>query len=354
MKMKKIISLYIIITLIFTITYIVFASKPLAKEYQFTPIWKISTANPAISEIDSDKKLMSFHLGQTLGYFSEDGKISLYKTFPDKTAISDNYYALYDSQSSDIPFYNNKGQKAGVINSSGYPYFKDDLIYIFLPGGSSFSKCDETGKIIWTYEGILPITAFSAKKDYTAAGFADGTIKVFNNANGAVEINFAPGGSDYPVILGLDISDDGQYVAAISGHNQQRFTLSHREEKQQKIIFHTFLNTDTPYRTLVHFCKNGNRVLYNYQGAVGIYDLKQNKNTVIPIKDKVIIIEENDNFVYMLSKNKTKYTVSVIEKTDTLEGMFSFDAETAFISSDGANLYIGKDNTISRLSVSQE
>lgn len=334
--------------------YIIFAAKPLAKEYQFTPIWKISTANPAISEIEENKEQMYFHLGQTLGYFTDDGKIGLYKTFPDRVAISNNFYALYDSQASDIKFYNNKGIEAGTIHSSGYPFFKDDLIYIFLPGGSSFSKCNESGKTIWTYEGIIPITAFSAKKDYTAAGFADGTIKVFNNETGAVEINFAPGGSDYPVILGLDISDNGQYVAAISGHNQQRFTISRREESQQKILFHTFLNTDTPHRTLVHFCKNGNRVLYNYQGAVGIYDLSQNKNTVIPIKDKVISIEENDNFVYMLSKNKSKYTVSVIEKTDTLEGTFSFEADSAFITSDGKNLYIGKDNTISRLSVSQE
>ncbi|MCR4579852.1 MAG: WD40 repeat domain-containing protein [Treponema sp.] len=352
--MKKLIPLYIIITLIFTILYIFLAAKPLAKEYQFTPIWKISTANPAISEANEGEKLRCFHLGQTLGYFTEDGRISFFKTFPDRVAISDNYFALYDSQAIDIPFYNNKGQEVGTIKASGYPFFKDDMIYVFLPGGSSFSKCDESGNVSWTYEGILPITAFSAKKKYTAVGFADGTIKVFNNTNGAVEINFAPGGSDYPIILGLDISSDGQYVAAISGHNQQRFTLSRREDNQQKIIYHTFLDTDTPHRTLVHFCKNGNRVLYNYQGAVGIYDLRLNKNTVIPIKDKVISIKENDNFVYMLSKNKSKYTVAVIEKTDTLEGTFTFESDSAFISTDGDNLYIGKDNTISRLSVSQE
>ena len=354
MKMKKLLPLFISLTLIFTILYIIFAAKPLAKEYQFTPIWKINTANPAITELEENDKPMCFHLGQTLGYFSDSGKISLYKSFPDRAAISNYYYALYDSQASQIPFYKNNGKEAGVIKASGYPFFQDDLIYIFLPGGCSFSKCDETGNIIWTYEGILTITAFSAKSDYTAAGFSDGTIKVFNNATGAEEINFAPGGSDYPVILGLDISKDGQYVAAISGHNQQRFTLSHREENQQKIIFHTFLNTDTPYRTLVHFCKNENRVIYTYRGAVGIYDLKQNKNTVIPVNDKVISIRENDNFVYMLSKNKSTYTVSVVEKTDTLEGTFSFEADSAFISTDGDNLYIGKDNTISRLSVSQE
>lgn len=351
--MKKQVSFYIILTIIFTALYITFAAKPLAKEYQFTPVWKISTANPAVTDHDGGS-LMHFHLGQTLGYFTEDGKITAFQTFPDRASVSDFYYATYNAQSSDIPFFKSNGEQAGTIMASGYPFFQDDLIYVFLPGGSSFSKCDDSGKVAWTYEGVMPITAFAAKRLYTAAGFADGTIKVFNNQTGTVEVDYAPGGSDYPVILGLDISDDGQYVAAISGHNQQRFTLSRREESQQKILFHSFLSTDSPYRTLVHFCKNGSRVLYNYQGAVGIYDLRQNRNTIIPVKDKVISIKENEHFVYLLSKRESEYTVSVIEKTDTLEGSFSFTAQSAFISTDGASLYIGKDSTISRISVSQE
>ena len=134
----------------------------------------------------------------------------------------------------------------------------------------SFSKCKDDGQIDWTYEGIMPITAFSSNKNYTAAGFADGSISIFNNEDGSISSSFAPGGSDYPVILGIDISQDGQYVASISGHGQQRFVLSHKEENQQKIIYHTFLTSDSPYQTLVYFSKDGKRVLYNYQNKLGI------------------------------------------------------------------------------------
>ena len=352
MKNKKTVKISILIAITFTLLYIIFAAKPLAKEYQFSPEWKINTSNPTIK--DSQKDKMYFRLGQTLGYFTEDGDISLFKTFPAKASISNSFYATYDSNAKNTDFYFCDGRKAGTIQAAGYPFFKDNLIFAFLPGGNSFAKCNENGEIAWTYQGTMPLTAFSTNANFTVAGLADGTIHIFNNDDGKIVSTFIPGGSQYPVILGIDISDDGQYVASISGHDQQRFVLSHKEAAQQKIIFHTFLNTDSPYQTIVHFCKDGKRVLYNYDNNLGIYDISTGQNTVIKLASKVLSVDENDDFVFLLGKNKDTYTVSIIEKTNTLLGAFSFQAETAFIHSQGTNLFVGKDNSISKLSIVRE
>lgn len=354
MKKKSLISLSIFAAIIFTVLYILISSKPLTKEYQFTPVWKINSSNPSIKSALPDEREIHFHLGQTIGYFTEAGNITMYSTFPAKVAISDYYYATYDTDASNIAFYNSKNELAGTIKSSGFPYFIDDLIYVFLPGGSSFSKCHKNGDIHWTYEGTIPITAFAANPGYTAIGLADGTIKVFKNETGTNEISFEPGGSDFPVILGLDISPDGQYVASISGHNKQRFVLSHREENQQKIVFHKFLDEDSPLRTSVYFTKDANRVFYNYGNKLGIYDFQDKANTELPIKDKIISIKENENFVFLLSKNKKNYTVTLVENTNTKEGEFSFEADTAFIQTLDDKLYIGKDNSISCLTITKE
>lgn len=354
MKIKKYIGLFIFLGILISIIYILLAVKPLSYEYQFTPVWKINTSNPAIKEIPQDKKRQFFHLGQTLGYFDEDGNISVYKTFPSKVSISDYYFATYDSEAQNTEFFHNNGEKAGVIEASGFPYFVDDLIYVFLPGGCSFSKCSETGKILWTFEGTLPVTAFAAKKNYTAIGFANGTIKVLDNETGNTLIDFAPGGSDYPIILGLDISDDGQYIASISGHNQQRFVLSHREENQQKIVYHKFFEHDSPYRTVVHFCNDGKRIFYNFYEGLGVYEIENKTEKTIAIKDKIISVEETENFVILLGKDKTNYTLTIIDDTNTQEGSFSFTADSAFVHAIGNDIYLGKDNTISRLTVSKE
>ncbi len=352
MKTKKHFGLALFLIIFISIIYIALAAKPLNKEYSFTPVWKISTANPVINI--SSKPNSAFHLGQTLGYFDEDGNISLYKTFPSKVSISDSYYATYTPEAKNTEFFKADGSKAGVIEASGFPYFVDNLVYVFLPGGCSFSKCSETGKILWTFEGTFPITAFTAKEKYTAVGLSNGTIKVLNNTNGATEIDFAPGGSDYPVILGLDISEDGQYIASISGHNQQRFVLSHREENQQKIIYHRFFDFDSPYRTIVYFSKDGKRVFYNFHNGLGIYNLESKEERTLGLKNKLISIEETDDITVLMGKEKNTYTVSIIDNTDTLEGDFSFTADSAFIHAANNNIYLGKDNSISKISISRE
>ena len=354
MKTKKHFGLFIFLTIFISIIYISLAAKPLTSEHSFTPVWKINTSNPVIKQSAQPENLKHFHLGQSLGYFDETGSISLYQSFAEKVAISDSYYATYNSNAKNTVFYNNKGEEAGVIEANGFPYFCDDLIYVFLPGGCSFSKCSETGKILWTFEGIFPITAFAAKEKYTAVGFSNGSIKILNNENGSTEIDFAPGGSDYPVILGLAISDDGTYVASVSGHSHQRFVLSKREEKQQKIIYHRFLDYDSPYRTAVHFCNDGNRIIYNFYGGIGIYDISEKSEKIIPLKDKILTIKETDDFVILLGKDKASYSLSIIDNTNTLEGSFSFKAEAAFIHADKNDIYLGKDNTISRISISKE
>lgn len=354
MKTKKTISSIIfVLAIVGTILYLFLAPRPLGNEYQFNPVWKINTLSQ-VSEISADVPKMYFHLGQSLGYFTDDGKISLFNQFQDKASISDTYYALYNSDSKDIPFYYSNGIQAGTIKAAGYPFFVDDQIYIFLPGGASFAKCYSNGDVSWRYEGTLPITAFSAKKNYLAVGFADGTIKVFETTDGNCIINFAPGGSDYPVILGVDISEDGEYIASVSGHEKQRFVLAHREENQPKIIYHSFIKEGLPYRTLVHFTQDGKQVIYNYQNNIGVYDLASGKKNTYSIKTKIISIEETENLLFLLGHEKEDYTVYMIEKTNLMEGSFSFKADTAFIKTKGEDLYVGKDNTISRIEIARD
>lgn len=347
--------LSIFLSVLFLILYVILSAKPLSREYQFSPEWTISTSNPTAKDVSSikDNKLY-FHLGQTIGYFTKNGEITLFKTFPGKVSISNSYYSIYDTDASKIEFYNNEDILTGKIQSEGFPYFVDNQIYVFLPGGSSFAKCKTSGDLQWTFEGTMPITAFTSNNDYTVIGLADGTITVLNNTNGITENSYEPGGSDFPVILGLDISSDSQYIASVSGRNQQRFVLTHREGNQQKVIYHKFLDSDSPYRTSVYFTKDNKRVFYNNKSTVSIYDIEKNKNYDLNIKDKVISIRENNNFVYILTKNKNTYTVYLITNTNIIEGSFAFEAQSAFIQCDEDHLYVGKDTSISCLSINRE
>lgn len=360
---KRKLSVFILIGFIFTIIYVLAAVKSLTKEYQFIPEWKINitsagtTNNFAKNEtqtLSDEYNTFYFKLGQTLGYFTENGKIKLYKTFPAKASISDSYYAFYNSDAKKTVFYDKEGNTVSNVNEDGFPFFDEDRIYVFLPGGCSFVKCDETGKRQWIYEGIIPITAFSTNENFTAVGFADGNIKIFENLTGSIEINFEPGGSDYPIIYGIAISSDGQYVASVSGREKQRFVIAKKEKNQPRIIFHDFLDSDIIQRTLVHFSKDDNKVLYNYGNKLGIYDFNKNAKTTINLSSPIISIEESETLFFLLGKQKQTYTVYSVEKTDSLQGKFSFEASSAFIRTDNDSLFVGKNNTISKLRITKD
>ncbi|MBO7582672.1 MAG: WD40 repeat domain-containing protein [Treponema sp.] len=354
MKTKKHTHIYIFLVFLFIIIYIILAVKPLGKEYHFTPEWRKNITTPANSAISSGTRQIEFKLGQSIGYFTEDGQITSLISFPSKASISSDYYAIYTTEDSNIAFYNKNNNEQGNFEVSGFPYFEQDRIFVFLPGGSSFSKCDSQGKVIWVNENTVPLTAFSSKEKYTAAGYADGAIRIFDNNTGFETLSFVPGGSDYNVILGLDVSSDGMYTASVSGHNKQRFVLTKNDNKQPKIIYHNYLDSDMNKQTVVKFCNDDKRILYYYDGNLGIYNIEKQKETNIKIDKTVIAIEETDSLIFVLGKKNKEYTVYIIEKTDTLEGSFSFEADTAFIKTCNNNLYVGQDTSISKVRISKE
>ena len=107
-------------------------------------------------------------------------------------------------------------------------------------------------------------------------------------------------------------------------------------------------------QTVVKFCDNDKRILYNYEDNLGIYNIEEQQNSSIKLGKTVIAIEETDSLIFVLGKKGREYTVYIIEKTDTLEGSFTFEADTAFIKTCNNNLYVGQDTSISKIKISKD
>lgn len=352
MKAKKIIVLNIIISLLLCVVYIIVAARPLGHEYQFMPQWKIDAVQQTSPNMPSGSQLY-FKLGQTMGYFTEDGKITSFTSFPFRASISQYYYASYAADASDVKFYTPDGKEAGTISVAGFPFFDEDRIFVFLPGGNSFASVNSDGSPKWSYSGTVPITAFDSSPNGCVAGFADGSVHSFL-PDGKQDYVFSPGGSDYPIIMGAAISPSGEYIATISGRNRQRFVLAQKDGGQAKIVVHFFLNSDDPYQKTIRFSKDGSRVYYCTTGMVGAVSLDGKKHGTIPIDGHALSIQEIDDGIFVLSKNNSTYTVTFIENFATFAGSFSFEASTAFIETKDNMLFVGKDTTISHILIMKE
>lgn len=354
--MKKKLNPVVSICVIFSLVYIFFAVKPLSKEIHFLTKWTIDAnkVSPKLSDSkksEADEKI-PFKLGQTAGYFTKDAKILSVFTFPYKAAISQNEYCTYGTSDSRISVYSNEGKKISEISANGFPYFQEDRKFLMLPGGNSFAFLSQDSKILWTYENYVPITAFDSSENAIVTGYADGCILLFNN-DGTVEQEFIPGGSEYPVILGVAVSKDAQMVASVSGQKQQRFVLAQKEGKSLKIAFHEYLEAETNSQCLVKFSKDSGHVYFAHKNCLGVVDTKKLTSKHIKIRGNILSINEakDSRTVFVLSKEKNKYYVSVLQKSDIYAGNFNFTAESAFITVKENSLFVGKNSSISKIDI---
>ena len=214
------------------------------------------------------------------------------------------------------------------------------------------ARFSTTGEKLWAYEGFVPVTAFASSEAGIAAGFADGKVLSFNS-DGSVKNEFVPGGSKYPVILGLDVSNDGSMIACLSGLEKQRIVLSKIEKEHSVIIFYKYLEKDQVRQSFVKFSDDAKWLYYSFADGLGIVNCETGKNTEMKMKGVISSLKTTEipGTFFVLTKDSKEYTVYVIENFTQKSGSFSFEADSAFIETDGNDLFIGKNSRISKIHV---
>lgn len=358
MKMKENVRFFVIAGCVFLLIYIFLAAKPLGEELSLSPIWTISVTDRqnALQEADSAESVLPFKLGQNMGYFTHSGKIAYLESYPFKASISSKYRAAYSPDAANIPIYafdaglsaEENAAPAGIIQGSGFPFFVEDRIFLFMPGGFGISQHNPDGSQRWAFTNYVPVVSFSSSGAGTAVGFADGSIVVFS-PNGEIRQVFEPGGSTYPVILGTALSESGTQLACVSGIDRQRFVLTQEKNGLSRVVFHTYLDADQREPVLVQFSKDEQKVFYSSSAGLGVVDCQSMNNKTIRLGGKILSIQElpHLNMTCVLSKDLDEYSVHFIEGFDNLVGSFSFEAETAFITTNEEYLFIGKNTEIS-------
>ena len=352
MRKKKRIAHLIIIPFAFVILYIIFAAKPLTREYNLKADWTINTFDDQVSAVKGED-LVPFKFKNQLGYFSQDGKIYSKYDFDYKACITENYWTSYSEDSASFYVYGPDGKKVSCINEEGFPFLSQNRIYVLLPGGTSLAQFDLKGNELFLQESYSPLTAISSSRGGTAAGYADGSIKVFDS-NGVLKMNFIPGGSSVNIIYGLTLSDDGKYCAYITGLDRQRVEIALEEDGKPKILYTEYFDSDLTRQTFMKF--NGNVLYYDYTDGLGIVNLKNCKSYKyeIPGLVKQLEFSGDSKVAFLLTKDKSEYTLTFLEPYNHFAGKLAFNAESAFVQVRGNNVFLGRDGKISKLTLSRK
>ncbi|MBQ5781749.1 MAG: hypothetical protein IIW10_07410 [Spirochaetaceae bacterium] len=347
---KKKYVFWICLTLLLCAVYIFFAARPFSQELTMEIQWTVdlNRSEDFVAGSEKSDDAIPFRLGNRLGYFSESGKLLLCEDFPFKATICSTYWATFDASSHGVTVKDVSGNEVTKIDCEGFPFFNNQRCFVFLPGGNSLCEYNTSGERKWMYENFSPITAFQATPNDALIGTADGNL-ICLDSKGEKTASFYPGGSDFSIILGADISSNGKFVAAISGIDKQRIILAQVKDSQPKILYHRYLAGNIRQNALVRFASSDKMLYFATPNGLGVLDVASHRTSEIPLAGKIVdVIEIPGTELWAVLLNQINgYEVALIEDFSNMVGSFAVEAKNVFIASRSSTLYVGHDDKIS-------
>jgi hypothetical protein len=346
---------WLITGLLLFIIYVFLAAQPIPVETILTSRWLTSLeSNYPVYLGDADTadpgELIPVQLGTRFGYVGADGRFSINRPLKGYISLSPENWAEYEAAPESIEIFNPQGEPVLTIEKSrAYPLFLDKRIFLISSEQNSLSALDKTGEILWTYDFAAPLTCIDAAAGFVLTGSLDGSVELLDAGGRLAFSPFEPGGSRLSVILGCSISKDGSRIAVISGIDDQRFLLLERFGETYKVIYHEFL-TDG-FRRAVHvaFIDNDNRVAFEREGGIGIYDINSRTGIKLPLEGKIIAFDENGSgriFFIITSQSEEEKRLVAVRFPGTVMLEAAFKSKTAFLGRQGPRLYVGGGMTL--------
>jgi hypothetical protein len=365
--MKKNYKHYLIIAgILFFVIYIFAAAQPVPQETILSSMWirsLVSTYPMNSQEMEDVKQddLIPFQLGNYFGYVDKDGRFTINQIKKGYVSLSKQNWAEYTAIPERIIVRNPKNEQVISINTDmGYPLFLDNRIFLINREQNTVYGVSAQGETKWSYAFASPLTCIDAASGFLLVGSLDGKIEVLDD-NGICVFSFEPSGSRLSIIMGCAFSRDGSKIAAISGIDEQRFLLMEKLgdtlNNEYRVVYHEFLGQGLRRPIHISFVDGDNRVAFERQTGLGLYDISMRSSVTLPMKGEVVAIDEDGNdgqlFVITSRSSGDKYLATILFP-GTVIGQSPFKSERTFLGRQGKTLYIGGDTTLAAFEIGKK
>ena len=353
MPLKDRIRLIVVGSVVIFLLYFLIASKPITKDLYFLPLWSSSIENEidvSTSVKNENIKVYPFLMKNKFGYFSDDGKIIMSREIVDKVSASANYWCQYGKDAKETTIYGPFGNPVTTIKAVGFIHIVKDRIYLFMPGGYGLAEYNVNGERLWKYEHTAPITAFHSTQQGVVLGYSDGRV-AYLNKDGSEVFNFYPGGSAYQVISGVALSNNGKFIACVSGIEKQRILLVHVMAHHYKIVKHEYLKGNLYRQVFVSFDDDSSCAVFESSDGIGIIDCKSYQIQFIDEKEKIVDVWDDKKLMTILTQQNDRCKLIVVEKPFKKIATTTFNASETFLLQDKNKLFIGSNLKISAVAI---
>jgi hypothetical protein len=348
---------FLICVVLFT-AYIFAAARPIPPETILVPRWfsSLESGYPVAfsGELPAPPASIAgqipFRLGKRFGYVDQDGRFGINQVLSGELSLSRDYWAEYEAIPESIDVRDPQGEKILKIEKGrGYPLFLDNRIFLVGDEQTSLSALDDKGEILWTYDFAAPLTCIDAAGGMILTGSLDGAVEVLDASGRRIFLD-RPAGSRISVILGCSLSRDGTMIGIVSGIDDQRFLLLEQfGTGEYRVSYHEFLEDGFRRPVHVSFIDQDNRIAFERQGGLGIYELNTRISRKIPLEGEVAALDGagNDGLFFVISAHRgLEKRLVGIELPGTVFMEAPFKSSGVFLERRESLLYLGGGSTL--------
>jgi hypothetical protein len=263
--------------------YIFLFPFPLSKETYLLPVWVKDVSHSETSPGDSQSSPIPFRLGDTFGFVSEKGALSLSEAVLYDVSFDENFssgggFVSFSSVSDNLVFRDRKGDFLFAIETFGYPILMNGRIFVISTDRQTLAEYDDTGAMLWrkSYTSIITAahaTSLGNSDPLIVVGLLNGRTEVLSRS-GSLVFTAESEGSRIAVTYGCGISKDGQYIAISSGIDPRVLSVYERKGGQFKLLFSKTLGDTSRKFTGIRFADDSRSILVAGDGVFRIFDLK--------------------------------------------------------------------------------
>ena len=347
-KRKKIGLLFILLV------YLLVSPEKGGGGFKIVPRWIIDK-NDTVNE-QADGSSIPFKIGNSFGYFNEEGELAYLDKIFYGIAQSEKYFINYSSISSQIVINNNRGEFVNTVSANGYPWFRNGRLFLVSTNRKKVSEITVEGDLLWSDENLSEITSLDSNSSHAAAGYVNGDV-IIVGPDYSIEKLFKPDLSRINTVYGTGISDDSEYIAVISGIEPQYMLLFRKNHDEYTRIFSYQFVDSLRYSRLIDFTEDNKYLYFGSFESFYCYDIEKRNLYKIPVNDKLIkvsYIKKYDLFCILSGNDRGDYRILITYPDGRSVYDSSFSAEKIYMKNDSGNIYIGVDDKIYSVNLNAE
>lgn len=345
--------LLFLLSLLIAIGVFLFFPKGGGEDFYFVTAWTKELPNRFVygESVEEGTRVHPFSSRHFFGYFTDAGDVVYCEPIVYNVTNGAGYFINYSSVSETLLIKDGSGEIVTTIDEAGYPFIKNNRLFIFDIDRCGFSEWDFTGAKLWEKRYSSIITCFDCNQNETIIGLINGEILLYSQ-NGEYLYRDQPAGSRIQAVYGVAISPLSKHFGVVLGIDPQRLIVFQMRAEGYTPVYSEELKDTFRREVFIEFSSSEDYLFFEQNNALYRLNIVKKIKNPYPLIDRPgdVVFSEEARAHFIRSGGKEKSSIDVYSESGLYLSRFYVDPDSSFII-DGQAIYFQRSSVLHRVDI---